>query len=349
MKKVNFVALLAAIMMMVGCTTSVERHQQMNGGLMGGRIAPDSPTDFNSGVNKVHFFSDGTKVVGNLLVPKSYKKGQKLPVIVVVGPRGSVKEQTQGIYARKLAEKGFLTFAFDHRTYGESGGEPRHYENPYMKIEDTKNAISYVASLDIVDKDKIVLLGVCNGGGYATAAAVYDKRVKGYASVSGLFDLRSLVINGKSGDREKFASIMKKSGEARQKYFETGEVEYQLQIADIDENSNQLRKEAYDYYWTVRGLVPNYGENKMVVFSLDSRVSFDITDQIGLLAPTPYLAIAGTKALTFGLSQTAYDRANEPKEFFRIEGASHVDLYDIEKYVDQAVNKLNDFYSSSVN
>lgn len=349
MRKLNFVAILMTIMMMVGCTTSVGRHQQKTGGLMGGRIAPDSPTDFNSGVNKVHFFSEGTKVVGNLLVPKSYKKGQKLPIIVVVGPRGSVKEQTQGIYAEKLTDKGFLSFAFDHRTYGESGGEPRHYENPYMKIEDAKNAISYVASLDIVDKDKILLLGVCNGGGYATAAAVYDKRIKAYASVSGLFDLRSLVINGKPDDKKRFASIMKKSGEARQKYFETGEVEYQLQIADIDENSNQLRKEAYDYYWTARGLVPNYGENKMVVFSLDSRVSFDITDQIGLLAPTPYLAIAGTKALTNGMSKRAYKRANEPKELFEIEGASHVDLYDIDKYVDPAVNKLNDFYSKTIN
>jgi len=87
----------------------------------------------------------------------------------------------------------------------------------------------------------------------------------------------------------------------------------------------------------------------MAVFSRDTRRSFDITDQIELLSPRPYLAIAGTKALTFGLSQIAYDRASEPKEFFKIEGATHVDLYDIDKYVDQAVDKLNMFYTKYLN
>ncbi len=217
-----------------------------------------------------------------------------------------------------------------------------------MKIEDAKTAISYIGSLDVVDKNRVGLLGVCNGGGYAAAAAIYDKRVKAYASVSGLFDLRSLVINGKPGDKKRLSDIIKKSGEARQNYFETGAVEYELQILDIDENSNQLRKEAYDYYWTSRGKVPNY-ENKMAVFSLDTRISFDVTDQIELLAPTPYLAIAGTKALTFGLSEKAFNRANEPKELFKIEGATHVDLYDIDKFVDQAVNKLSMFYTNTMN
>jgi fermentation-respiration switch protein FrsA (DUF1100 family) len=218
-----------------------------------------------------------------------------------------------------------------------------------MKIEDVKTAVSYIGSLDVVDKNRIGLLGVCNGGGFGAAAAIYDKRVKAYASVAGLFDLRSQIINGKPGDKEKLHGIMKKSADARQKYFETGEVEYVQQMPDIDENSNILRKEAYDYYRTLRGLVPNWGENKMVVFSMDTRRSFDITDQIELLSPTPYLAIAGTKALTFGLSQKAYDRAKEPKEFFKIEGATHVDLYDIDKHVNPAVNKLNMFYTKSMN
>ncbi len=340
MKNVIFVA----IMMMVLIIASPSFGNQQ----MGGRISPDSPTVFNGGKNKVSFLSEGTKVVGHLYLPKNYKKGDKLPAIVVVGPKGGVKEQTAGIYARKLSEKGFITLVIDHRTYGESGGEPRHYENPYMKIEDVKTAVSYIGSLDVVDKNRIAMLGVCNGGGFGAAAAIYDKRVKAYASVSGLFDLRSQIINGKPGDSEKLAGIMKKSGEARQKYFETGEVEYVKQMPDVDENSNQLRKEAYDYYLTPRGRVPNWGENRMVVFSMDTRRSFDITDQIELLAPTPYLAIAGTKALTFGLSETAFKRANEPKELFKIEGATHLDLYDIDKYVDQAVDKLNMFYTKSV-
>ena len=341
MKKV----IVVLIMMMLVTSPSFGKTNQQ----MGGRISPDSPTDFNIGKNKVHFYSEGLKVVGNLYLPENYKKGAKLPAIVVVGPKGSVKEQTAGIYAKKLSEKGFITLVIDHRTYGESEGEPRHYENPYMKIEDVKNATSYIGTLVAVDNKKIGMLGVCNGGGFGAAAAIYDGRVKAYASVSGLFDLRSQIINGKPGDKANLLSIMKQSVDARQKYFETGEVVYIKQMPDVDENSNQLRKEAYEYYCTSRGLCPNYGENKMAVMSRDTRRSFDITDQIELLSPRPYLAIAGTKALTLGLSETAFKRASEPKEFFIIEGATHVGLYDIDKYVDQAVTKLNMFYTKSMN
>jgi len=311
---------------------------------MGGRISTDSPTEFGIGKNKIYFISEGAKVFGNLYLPENYKADHKLPAIVIVGPKGSVKEQTAGIYAEKLSRKGFVTLAIDHRTYGESEGEPRHYENPYMKIEDVKNAVSYIGSLNIVDKNRITMLGVCNGGGFGAAAAIYDRRVKAYASVSGLFDLRSQIINGKPGDKENLANIMKESGEARQKYFETGEVEYMKQMTESDENSNQLRKEAAEYYLTSRGRVPNWGDNKMVVFSKDTRRSFDITDQIELLSPVPYLAIVGSRAITFGLSEIAFNRANEPKEFFEIEGATHIDLYDIDKFVDQAVEKLSSFY-----
>ncbi len=340
MKKILVIVIMMAL---IGCSSPGKIHKQM-----GGRLSPDSPTDFNVGENKIYFFSEGSKVVGLLYLPEDLKKGEKRPAIVIVGPKGAVKEQTQGVYAKKLNEKGFITLVFDHRTYGESEGEPRHYENPYMKIEDVKTAVSYIGSLEVVDKDKISLLGVCNGGGFGAAAAIYDRRVKAYASVSGLFDLRSQIINGKPGDKAKLAGIMEKSGEARQKYFETGDVEYIKQMTEADENSNQLRKEAAEYYLTSRGRCLNWGENKMAVFSRDTRRSFDVTDQIGLLAPTPYLAIAGTKALTFGLSETAFKRANAPKELFKIEGATHLDLYDIEPYVDQAVDKLVAFYTESV-
>jgi len=349
MKKMLFLIIIISI---VGCSgknkqfldkteaqSLEEKHQ------FGGRIAPDSPTTFKAEKNKIWFFSEGTKVVGNLYVPINHNKDEQLPAIVVVGPKGAVKEQTGGIYAKKLSEKGFLTLVFDHRTYGESGGNPRHYENPYMKIKDVKTAVSYIASLDIVDINKISMLGVCNGGGFGLAAAIYDARVKSYASVSGLFDLRSQIINGKPDEKQRLFSIMKESSNARQKYFETGEIVYIKQMPDVDENSNQLRKEAYEYYCTSRGLCPNYGENKMAVMSRDTRRSFDITDQIRLLSPRPYLAIAGTKALTLGLSEKAFERANEPKEFFKIEGATHVGLYDIDKHVDQAVKKLSEFYT----
>ena len=147
MKKVIFFVIMLTLITSPGFG---KMYQQM-----GGRISPDSPTDFSNGENKVHFFSEGLKVVGNLYLPENHKKGHKLPAIVIVGPKGAVKEQTHGIYAKKLTKKGFITLVFDHRTYGESEGEPRHYENPYMKIEDVKTAVSYIGSLDVVEKNKI--------------------------------------------------------------------------------------------------------------------------------------------------------------------------------------------------
>ncbi len=114
MKKAMFVTTMMVMMLFAASQSFSEMHQ------FGGRIAPDSPTEFKSGKNKIWFLSEGTKVVGNLYLPKSYKEGVTLPAIVVIGPKGAVKEQTQGIYAKKLSEKGFITLVFDHRTYGES-------------------------------------------------------------------------------------------------------------------------------------------------------------------------------------------------------------------------------------
>ncbi len=307
---------------------------------------PAPALEKSAGGKPVSFMVEGKKVVGNVYYPKGYREGDKLKAIVVVGPKGAVKEQTQGIYAKKLSDKGYITLAFDHRTYGESEGLPRHFENPTMKVDDVKTALSYMSSLDGVDKDKVGLLGVCNGGGFGASAAIYDKSVKAYASVAGIFDMRSQIVSQKDGVK-KLNDIMKKSGDARQKYLKTGEVDYIEQMTAAKENSNQLRKEAADYYLSDRGRVPNWGENKMATMSMEKRRSFDITDQLQYMS-VPYLAIAGTKALTKGYSKTAYDRANGDKELFEIDGATHVDLYDVDQYVDQAITKLDSFYSDKI-
>ncbi|MCP3667849.1 MAG: alpha/beta hydrolase [Gammaproteobacteria bacterium] len=300
----------------------------------------------SAGGKPISFMVEGKKVIGNIYYPNDYKSGDKLKAIVVVGPKGAVKEQTQGIYAKKLADKGFITLAFDHRTYGESEGLPRHFENPTMKVNDVKTALSYMSTLNGVDKDKVGLLGVCNGGGFGAATAIYDKSVKAYASVAGIFDMRDQIISQNDGIK-KLNDIMEKSGKARQKYLKTGEVDYVEQMTEANASSNQLRKEAAEYYLTERGRVPNWGDNKMATMSMEQRRSFDITDQLQYMS-APYLAIAGTKALTLGYTKTAYDRATGDKELFVIEGATHVDLYDVDQYVDQAVTKLDSFYNDKI-
>ncbi|RLA07807.1 MAG: hypothetical protein DRQ51_04575 [Gammaproteobacteria bacterium] len=300
----------------------------------------------SAGGKPTSFMVDGKKVVGNIYYPNNYKKGDKLKALVVVGPKGAVKEQVQGNYAKKLSDKGFVTLVIDHRTYGQSEGTPRHFENPEMKVDDVKTAINHIGTLQGVDKDKIGVVGVCNGGGFGAAASIYDKNVKAYASVAGIFDMRDQIVSQKDGIK-KLDAIMKKSGDARQKYLKTGEVDYVKQMTEADKKANKLRKEAADYYLTKRGRVPNWGENKMATMSMEKRRSFNITDQLKYMT-APYLAIAGSNALTLGYSKTAFNRAAGDKEIFEVKGASHVDLYDVDKYVDQAVNRMTAFFNEKI-
>ena len=292
--------------------------------------------------NSISFSSEGVKVVGNLILPESHKEGQKLPAVVVVTPAGGVKEQTAGIYAQKLADKGFITLAFDHRTFGESEGEPRIYENPYMKVEDIKNAVSFLGTLPEVDKEQIGSLAICSGTGYLAHAVATDRRIKAFASVSGVFDQREtlLALLGK----EVVLNLLVMAGQGRQQYYETGEVSRYEQIStNIVEDTNQFQKEAFDYYCTARGSCATWS-NDAAIMSYDQLMSFSGFDVAKLISPTPVLSIIGSNAMTAISSTQMFELLDGSKELFTIEGATHIDLYDKAVYVNQAVEKLADFF-----
>ncbi|WP_199820892.1 alpha/beta hydrolase [Streptomyces fulvoviolaceus] len=118
----------------------------------------------------VHFRSGEITVAGHLYLPEDYETGQKRAAVVTVSPGGGIKEQTSGRYARELCDRGFVALAFDHRSYGESEGYPRHDEDPFAKIEDIKNAVTYLGNRPEVDPDRIGAMGICGGGGYTPAA-----------------------------------------------------------------------------------------------------------------------------------------------------------------------------------
>lgn len=295
------------------------------------------------GLNKVSFYSDGDKVVGNLFVPTTYQKGKKISAIISVPPATGVKEQVAGTYAERLSRKGFITLTFDHRTFGESEGEPRFYEDPFKKVEDIGNAVSFLRMLDEVDAEKIGLLGICSGAGYALYSAVFDRRIKALATVSGVFDFQNAMLTMMGKDI--FKQTLVQANQAVQTYYETGEVIYRPAIPDITENTDSFWKEAYDYYRTSRGSTPTW-ENKLALMSDIKMAAFNTTPIVNLLAPTPFLVIKGSNATITGpASQMIFDAAENPKELFEVEGATHVDLYDVDKYVTQVVDKLTQFFS----
>lgn len=141
-------------------------------------------TPYQAGINRVTFQSEGTELVGNLYLPANYQPGDKLATVIVSGSWTAVKEQMAGGYAEKLAEQGFAALAFDSRSFGESGGDLRVFESPTAKIEDIKNAITFLETVDAVDSSRIAGLGICAGAGYMTTVAAEDERLGALVTVA---------------------------------------------------------------------------------------------------------------------------------------------------------------------
>ncbi|MEM8891072.1 MAG: CocE/NonD family hydrolase, partial [Bacteroidota bacterium] len=129
-------------------------------------------------MKKIQFKSEGLSLAGNLFYPENWESDKKYPAIVVSGSWTTVKEQMAGLYAKKLAEKGFITLAFDFRNFGESEGEPRFYESPSLKKEDVKAAVAYLESLPEVEENQIGAFGVCAGAMYTLMAASEEAKIK---------------------------------------------------------------------------------------------------------------------------------------------------------------------------
>ena len=301
-------------------------------------------------IQKVIFPNRNITVVANLFLPRGFDKNKKYPAIVIGHPNGGVKEQTSGLYAKKLAEKGFITLAFDASYQGESGGEPRFLDDPEVRTEDYRAAADYITTRDFVDPYKVGVLGICAGGGYAIHAAQTEYRFNAVATVS-MVDGGDLRRNGLNGSLT--SSIQKRLEEvAKQRIIEAngGPIRYNNFVAnskeEIPSNASSMYIEGYDYY-RVTHKEPT-APNKYTFTSLDKLINFTALDHVELISPRPLLVIAGSKADTYYFSQQAYERANEPKEFFTIDGATHIQLYYKHEYVEQAVRKLNEFFSKNL-
>jgi uncharacterized protein len=162
---------------------------------------------------KVSFRSEELKVVGNLFKHQNSEKDVSLPAIVVAGAITGVKEQVAGYYAERIAKAGYTTLVLDHRHFGESEGEPRQHEDPAKKMEDFKNAVSFLSSLNGIDRERIGACGISMGGGYMLQLAAFDRRIKALSIVASGLNLADTLLDmlGKEG----FINFLKQFNAAR--------------------------------------------------------------------------------------------------------------------------------------
>ncbi len=239
------------------------------------------------------------------------------------------------MYAEELAERGFITLAYDARGYGESEGV-RSKEDIFLKSEDIRSAVSYLCSQSEVDADKVAATGICAGSPILISTAVGERRIKAVATISGALSLRGVIL-AYGGDEALLGTV------AARHYDETGEVMYMPAFTEPGPDADQFTIESYDYYVGQQEQYPTL-ENQMDAGFIVNLAIFDMPHIVSFLSPTPVLFIAGTEALTGPLSQLTYDNAQEPKELYWVEGASHIGMYHIENYVNEASNKLDVFF-----
>ncbi len=224
-------------------------------------------------MKKINFKSEGLTLVGTLHYPDNYEEGKEYAAIISSGSWTTVKEQMAGLYAEKLAKKGFIALAFDFRNYGESEGEPRTYENPSMKIQDIKNAVAYLKSLPEVDGNRIGAMGICAGSMYTLIAASEDDDIKAVATAaSWLHDGEAvkLFYGGEEGVQARIAAAQA----AKRKFAEEGIPTYIPTISTTDEKAAMYGN--FDYYLNPdRGAIPEWDADSFAVATWEDWLTLD--------------------------------------------------------------------------
>ena len=274
-------------------------------------------------------------MVGDLYFPANYSPAKKYAAIIVGHPFGGVKEQTSGLHARKLAEIGYVTLAFDASYYGESGGYPRRMESPEVRVDDFSAAVDFLTNHPAVEADKIGVIGICGGGCYSVSATQIDHRIKALATIS-MYDMGRARRQG-IGDTQTYQqrmSILDEIGRQRTAEY-GGAVRKDIRALPekVDENTPKFAIDFLDYYDNPeRGQHPN-STGYYSYTSLAPMMNFFPFTQIETISPRPLLFIVGENAVSKYFSEDAYEKAAEPKELFVVPGATHVDLYDQPEYL----------------
>ena len=288
----------------------------------------------------------GITLAADMFTPKSVVG--KLPAIAVSGPFGTVKEQSSGLYAQKMAEYGFLSIAFDPSFTGESGGSPRYVASPDINTEDFCAAVDFLSVQENVDSERIGIIGICGWGGMAINAAAQDTRIKATASMT-MYDMTRVNANGYfDNENTPEARFAKKLAMNTQRTEDYKNGSYSLAggvVGPLPDNAPQFVKDYYAYYKTERGYHPR---------SLNSNNGWNVTSPLSFMnmpilqyaaeIRSAVLLVHGEKAHSRYFSEGAYEKmAGDNKELLIIPGASHVDLYDNLDVI--PFEKLNSFFN----
>jgi hypothetical protein len=292
----------------------------------------------------------GIELAADMYVPKDAEG--KLPAIAVTGPFGAVKEQTSGLYAQHMAERGFLTIAFDPSYTGESGGEPRRMASPDINTEDFLAAVDFLSTCDLVDPERIGIIGICGFGGMAINAAALDPRIKATVT-STMYDMSKVNVEGYFASEDTPAQRMEKRkalAAQRTKDYAAGTYERAGGVIDpLPEDAPWFVKDYHAYYKCPRGYHERSGNSTdgWNVIGCQSFLNQPLLAWAGEIE-TPVLLIHGEKAHSRYFSEYAYSLlTGSNKELLIIPGASHVDLYD-----DQAgvipYDKIESFFKTNL-
>lgn len=297
------------------------------------------------------FKNRSIEVAGNIHVPAGFDEAKTYAAIVLATPGSSVKEQIGGIYAEKLAERGFVALTFDPSYQGESGGEPRDLEDPAVRVEDIRCAVDHLMTLPFVGEERVGLLGICAGGGYAINAALTEHRFRAVGTVVAN-DIGSAFR--KMQPREELFKKLDEVGRQRTAEARGGETRRDPWIPDSLEEAERAGIkdaevfEAVKFYRESHYRHPN-STNRLLFSSYAELLSFDGFNLVPELLTQPLQIIVGGKRGNTGQFEAGHQLFElspaAEKDIFVVEGAGHYDMYYKPQYVNAAINRLAPFYA----
>lgn len=301
-------------------------------------------------IHPVTYKVNGIDISANVYTPANYNPSNKYPAVVVAHPNGGVKEQVAGLYAQRLAEQGYITITADAAYQGASGGTPRNVDKPANRIEDIHGMADFISQYAGVDTDRLGLLGICGGGGYALKAAQTDKRFKAIATLS-MFNSGRVRCNGfMDSQLSTIQDRLKQASDARAQEAAGGKIIYAGDTKLTDEqiaNLPDLYREGFEYYGKTHAH-PN-STFRYTMSSLLALMNFDAASNMDLINQ-PLLMVAGSKADSKYMTEEAFKKAvnAKNKDLFLLDGATHIETYWKPQYVNQAMGKLTQFFGDTL-